>query len=113
MKKCLITIGSTLNGQLEDRLSHFMKFSFLKKVILSQACQPPEAQLGKSVRRNLAPGCWESCLLLPGSTLFRNRKQTSPDQVGRQVLPLWNGALQISGYIPGQIFPNSQTIYDG
>ncbi|KRY15221.1 hypothetical protein T12_1619 [Trichinella patagoniensis] len=30
----------------------------------------------------------------------------------RQVLPLWNGALKHSA-THGQIFPNSQTIYDG
>ncbi|KRZ69675.1 hypothetical protein T10_12726 [Trichinella papuae] len=65
---------------------------------LSQAGRPAEAQLGKSGRSNLAPECWESCLEWPASRLFRNHKQISPDQVGRQVLPLWNGALQLSGY---------------
>ncbi|KRX39380.1 hypothetical protein T05_13731 [Trichinella murrelli] len=63
-----------------------------------QAGRPAEAQLGKSGRNNPAPGCWGSCLELPGSRLFRNHKQILPDQVGRQVLPLWNGALQISSY---------------
>ncbi|KRY45217.1 hypothetical protein T03_8281 [Trichinella britovi] len=46
-----------------------------------QAGRPAEAQLGKSGRNNPAPGCWESCLELPGSRLFRNRTQISPVQV--------------------------------
>ncbi|KRZ73022.1 hypothetical protein T10_9149 [Trichinella papuae] len=65
---------------------------------LSQAGRPAKAHLGKSGRSNLAPVCWESCLEWPGSRLFRNHKQISPDQVGSQVLPLWNGARQLSGY---------------
>ncbi|KRY24702.1 hypothetical protein T01_11423 [Trichinella spiralis] len=71
---------------------------------LNQACRPAEAQL--------VLGCWESCLELPGSRLFRNRKQITPDQLRRQVLPLWNVVLKYSP-IRGQIFPNSQAIYDG
>ncbi|KRY15662.1 hypothetical protein T03_4450 [Trichinella britovi] len=70
----------------------------------SQAGRPAEAQLGKSGRNNPAPGCWESCLELPVSRLFRNRTQISPVQVERQVLPLWNGALQISGYTWADLF---------
>ncbi|KRX39585.1 hypothetical protein T05_9706 [Trichinella murrelli] len=42
---------------------------------------------------------------------YKNRKQITPDQLRRQVLPLWNGVLKYSA-IRGQIFPNSQTIYD-
>ncbi|KRZ89050.1 hypothetical protein T08_156 [Trichinella sp. T8] len=45
-----------------------------------QAGRPAEAQLGKSGRNNPAPGCWESCLELPGSRLFRNRTQIRPVQ---------------------------------
>ncbi|KRX77909.1 hypothetical protein T06_6990 [Trichinella sp. T6] len=39
-----------------------------------------------------------SCLEWSGSKLFQNHKQISSEQVRFQVLPLWNGALQISGY---------------
>ncbi|KRX49900.1 hypothetical protein T05_16076 [Trichinella murrelli] len=77
-----------------------------------QAGRPVETHLGKSGRTNVVPGCWESCLEKSGSGLFRNRKQITPDQLRRQVLPLWNGVLKYSA-IRGQIFPNSQTIYDG
>ncbi|XP_003382003.1 conserved hypothetical protein [Trichinella spiralis] len=52
-----------------------------------QAGRPAEAQLGKSGRNNPAPGCWESCLELPGSRLFRNRTQISPLQGERQFTP--------------------------
>ncbi|KRZ65290.1 hypothetical protein T10_6209 [Trichinella papuae] len=77
---------------------------YLHNHFLSQADRPAEAQLGKSGISNLVPGCLESCLEWPGSRLFRNRTQKLPDQVGRQVLPLWNGALQISDYTWADLF---------
>ncbi|KRZ04723.1 hypothetical protein T4B_25 [Trichinella pseudospiralis] len=36
------------------------------------------------------------------SSLLRNHKQISPDQVVPQSFPLWNGALPISGYTWGK-----------
>ncbi|KRY71933.1 hypothetical protein T4B_7035 [Trichinella pseudospiralis] len=54
-----------------DRMSQY--FRFRNPWFLSQAGRPGKAQLGKS-GRNLAPGCWESCLEWPGSRLFRNHK---------------------------------------
>ncbi|KRY74259.1 hypothetical protein T4A_10533 [Trichinella pseudospiralis] len=77
---------------------------------LSQAGRPAEAQLGKSGRNNLAPGCWESCLELLSLRLFKNHKQLSPDQVVRQIFPLWNGALQISGYTWADLSSKSKNI---
>ncbi|KRY02593.1 hypothetical protein T12_6183 [Trichinella patagoniensis] len=69
-------------------LPFFLPPDYSYNQFLSQAGRPAEAQLGKSGRNNPAPGCWESCLELPGSRLFRNRTQISPVQVERQVLPL-------------------------
>ncbi|KRY70365.1 hypothetical protein T4B_5133, partial [Trichinella pseudospiralis] len=57
----------------------------------SHADRLAEAQLRKSGRSNLAPGCWESCLISKSPT-------NSPDQVGRQAFSLWNRALQIFRY---------------
>ncbi|KRX32845.1 hypothetical protein T05_5212 [Trichinella murrelli] len=85
-------------------LPFFLPPDYSYNQFLSQAGRPAEAQLSKSGRNNPAPGCWER--------LFRNRKQITQDQLRRQVLPLWNGVLKYSA-IRGQIFPNSQAIYDG
>ncbi|KRX38100.1 hypothetical protein T05_11287 [Trichinella murrelli] len=88
-------------------LPFFLPPDYSYNQFLCQAGRPAKAQLCKSGRNNPAPGCWESCLELPGSRLFRNRTQILPVQVERQ-----NGVLKYSA-IRGQIFPNSQTIYDG
>ncbi|KRZ68512.1 hypothetical protein T10_608 [Trichinella papuae] len=63
-----------------------------------QAGRPAEAQLGKNGKNNLVPGCWENCLEWPISRRFRNRIQTSPDQMGRLVLLHWSETFKISGY---------------
>ncbi|KRZ24563.1 hypothetical protein T4C_8740 [Trichinella pseudospiralis] len=44
------------------------------------------------------------------SRLFRNHKQISPDQVVRQVHPLWNGALEISDYTWADLSSQSNNI---
>ncbi|KRY76084.1 hypothetical protein T4A_3123 [Trichinella pseudospiralis] len=85
-------------------------FKISKPADTSQTGRPAEAQLGKSRRNNLAPGCWESCLELLSLRLFKNHKQLSPDQVVRQIFPLWNGALQISGYTWADLSSKSNNI---
>ncbi|KRX18768.1 hypothetical protein T07_3930 [Trichinella nelsoni] len=70
---------------------------------LSQTGRPAETQFGKSEKTNLVLGCWERCIEKSGSGLFRNGKQITPDQLRRQVLPLWNVVLKYSA-VRGQSF---------
>ncbi|KRY81118.1 hypothetical protein T4D_13414 [Trichinella pseudospiralis] len=101
------------NPRVQGLLAEILFFLFPDyeyNQFLSQAGRPAEAQLGKSGRNNLAPGCWESCLELLSLRLFKNHKQLSPDQVVRQIFPLWNGALQISGYTWADLSSKSKNI---
>ncbi|KRZ78399.1 hypothetical protein T10_5013 [Trichinella papuae] len=63
-----------------------------------QSQQPWRSTAWQKWKKQPCTQVWKSCLEWPVSRLFQNHKQISPDQVERQVLPLWNGALQISGY---------------